>query len=237
MIKIAIVEDEKLHADILEGFIKEYSEREDLKTNVTVFEDGATFLDKYQSVYDLVFLDIRMPNIDGMRAAEKLRELDSTVQIVFVTNLGDYAVKGYGVNARGFIKKPLSYAEFESNMKRVVQYILLHDENVFTIHSGLVKHRIRIRDLMYVEVLGHICTFHTTEGDIEGRNSLRSVAKELEKYQFLLCSSSLLVNPVYIQSVNVKTVTVAGKEMELSRLKRKEFMLRFNAWLAKDGEL
>ena len=237
MINIAIVEDEKAASDLIVGYLTDFGKKTGEEFNVTVFRDAVAFLDNYKPVFDLVFMDILMPNMDGMRAAHKLREVDNFVLLIFITNMGDYAVKGYDVGAIAFIKKPVAYYDFELKMKRAIFTIRSRDEKAIMVSSSGNRIRLMVRDIMYVEVSGHVCTYHTAEGDIESRNTLREVAKLLEPYDFMMCSSSFLINPNYIKCINVHTVTVGNTELEISRLKKKDFLTQFNNWLAKGGNI
>lgn len=240
MINIAVVEDDKTSADLICDYIQKYKSLhgEGTDFNVRVFGDAVGFLEDYKpSRFDLVLMDIMMPYMDGMRAAEKLREVDNFVLLIFITNMGDYAVKGYDVGAIAFIKKPVAYYDFELKMKRAIFTIRSRDEKAIIVSSSGNRIRLMVRDIMYVEVSGHVCTYHTSEGDIESRNTLREVAKLLEPYDFMMCSSSFLINPNYIKSINVHTVTVCNTELEISRLKKKDFLTQFNNWLAKGGNI
>ena len=88
MIRIAIVEDEKVYSDLikeyLDRYLKEYKD-DIIGFDISVYDNAISFLENYKpSRCDLVFLDIMMPHIDGMRAAEKLREVDNSVIIIFI---------------------------------------------------------------------------------------------------------------------------------------------------------
>lgn len=87
MKNLAIVEDEDSAADKLKGYIEKYSEQTGQKFNITRFSNPVDFLENYASVYAVVFMDIQLPQKDGMSAAMELRRLDKTVSIVFITNL------------------------------------------------------------------------------------------------------------------------------------------------------
>ena len=65
------------------------------------------FLEKYRANYDLVFMDIEMPVMDGMSAIKKLRQIDKNVLVVIVTNLAQYAVNGYELGVFDFMVKPV----------------------------------------------------------------------------------------------------------------------------------
>ncbi len=63
----------------------------------------------YRADYDIVFMDIELPGINGMEAAHRLREIDQQVILIFVTNMAQFAVKGYEVDALDYIIKPAQY--------------------------------------------------------------------------------------------------------------------------------
>ena len=173
--------------------------------------------------------------MDGMQAAKKLREADTSVLLVFVTRMGDYAIQGYDVGATAFIKKPISYFDFEMKMKRIIFNIRQRDSQVITIVSGTAVHRLHVRDLMYIEVSGHRCTYHTCDHLVEARNSLSKLSEELAPYHFMMCNSCYLVNPHYIRSIKGHTVTVGPDELTISQPKKKAFMLQFNEWISRGG--
>lgn len=102
VINVAIVEDEQEAVEYLSDCLHRYGEKTGETFSFTHFPEPITFLEKYKPVYDLVFMDIRMPMMDGMQAAKKLREADNSVLLVFVTRMGDYAIQGYDVGATAF---------------------------------------------------------------------------------------------------------------------------------------
>lgn len=64
-----------------------------------MFTDGVEILEDYRPVYDIIFLDVKMQHLDGMETARRIRELDSDVLLIFITNMAQYAIKGYAVGA------------------------------------------------------------------------------------------------------------------------------------------
>ena len=71
-----------------------------------MFEDGEEIVEKYDNNYDLILLDIEMPRMNGMDAAERIREKDEDVVMMFITNMAQYAIRGYSVGALDFVMKP-----------------------------------------------------------------------------------------------------------------------------------
>ena len=74
---------------------------------MTQYTNPVIFLTQYTNRYDLVLLDIEMPDMNGMVVANKLRAIDDEVPLIFITNMRKYAIKGYEVNASDFILKPI----------------------------------------------------------------------------------------------------------------------------------
>ena len=120
LLNIALCEDETTTAERMQRFLQQYAEEFHEGIQVSVFSNGVDFLENYTPRFDIVFMDIMMPLMDGMEVAEKLRAIDRDTTLVFVTNMAQYAIRGYEVDASDFIVKPVSYNEFVINMKPVI---------------------------------------------------------------------------------------------------------------------
>ena len=97
MTRIAIVEDEAAVREQLAGYVQRYTRQYGIQFEVTMFTDGVEILEDYRPVYDIIFLDVEMQHLDGMETARRIRELDSDVLLIFITNMAQYAIKGYAV--------------------------------------------------------------------------------------------------------------------------------------------
>ena len=96
-VRIAIVEDEKSAARVLEQAIQRYGTENKVSFTIRVWHDPLLFLEEYQAEYDIVYMDIRMPALSGMETARNLRKMDRMVMLIFVTSLAQYALEGYTV--------------------------------------------------------------------------------------------------------------------------------------------
>ena len=127
MIHIAIVEDEKEFAQTLQDYIQRYMAETHTAIQTDTFHDGMSFLDEYSGKYQIVFMDIAMPHMNGMDTAERLRKVDSNVCLIFITSLAQYAIRGYEVEALDFIVKPVAYDLFKIRLEKAISRIRTAD--------------------------------------------------------------------------------------------------------------
>lgn len=139
------------------------------------FSSAVDFLTNYEPKYDVVFMDIDMPYLDGMSAARKLRELDEQTCLVFVTSLAQFAVIGYEVAAFDFIVKPFTYSNLCLKLQRLFRHLSTHTEREIIIRTEGNMARVAIEDILYVEITGHRIVYHTKSREIASYGTLKSV--------------------------------------------------------------
>lgn len=225
MIKVAIVEDDAAEREKLKEYFSALSEKKGEAFRTDLFTDAVTFLTDYKASYDIVFMDIMMPYMDGITAAGKLREMDRKVILFFITNMTQYAVKGYAVDALDYIIKPLAYGNFEAKMEKALE-ILRSDKEVISIAIAGGLLRIYANRIRYIESNGHKIIYHTETEDIQsGGLSLTELEERLAEYGFLRCNSGYLVNVRHIRMIRGFSVTLQdGTELQISRPRKKKFL-------------
>ena len=164
VITVAVVEDDDKEAERIKSYLVSYGKENDENFNVLHFSDGLEFLEKIRPEIDVVFMDIEMPFLNGMDAAKKLRQSDPSVPLVFITNLKQYALNGYEVEAMDFLVKPVAYAAFSTMMGRVCARLALCTDKEIFIQNAQGGVKIKISDIFYVEVIKHYVIFHTPRG-------------------------------------------------------------------------
>ena len=223
-VNIAIVEDEQAEAETLCAMLGRYGDEHGVNFHCRVFRLATDFLEDRPLDLDVVFMDIQLPDLDGMSAARKLRETDGRTLLVFVTNMSQYAINGYEVEAADFIVKPVEYAHFAVKLARILSRVNALPDVVIPVKTANGMVSVAASDLKYVEVMAHDLIYHTTRGDLRSYGGgLYKVEKRLEGARFVRCNSCYLVNPRFVESVGSDTTKVGGDELKISYSRRKEY--------------
>ncbi len=238
MLNIAIVDDEKNIADALNEILARYAEERKIEYHTDWYSNPVQFLTQYTDRYELVLLDIDMPDMNGLDTAKKLREMDDIVSLIFVTNMRQYAINGYGVNADDFIVKPVSYYDLAMKLDRVLKKDLRRTADVVPVkNEGSVKF-ISLRIVRYVEVLKHRLIYHTLDGDFEQRGTLKKLEPIFIKNHFARCNNYCFVNLRYVEGIDGFTCIVSyGRNSEkkdeviISHPRKKEFVAELGRYL------
>ena len=107
-----VLEDQESDCIRLKNYIRRYAQEYSADIETVVFQNGQDLIDHYSSDFDLLFVDIEVPGMNGMKVSEQVRTFDMLIPIIITTNMAQYAIKGYEVDALGFIVKPLPYEMF-----------------------------------------------------------------------------------------------------------------------------
>ena len=134
---VAIVEDSDDEFDAVKAQLDRFaSESEKYAFECVRFRDAVSFLQSYKPMYDIVFMDIGLPGINGFEATRKLREIDDTVLLMFITNMSKFAVNGYEVGAFDFVVKPIKYASMRLKLLRAMERLDANEDKKLQIPSS-----------------------------------------------------------------------------------------------------
>ena len=227
MFKVLIVEDTPAEADVLRGFLARYAAEKRLELNVETLGSALEFIEARRAA-DLVLMDIDMPGINGMEAAQIMRGYDAQTPLIFVTNLDQYAVRGYSVDALDFVVKPVEYHDFAMRLDRAVRIMTRNARSTIALTTedgvAVVAHS----DLLFVDMLKHDVCYHLADGRVlRERGTMRATAQRLGEDEFVKVSSGCLVNMGCVTRIGAESVTVAdGTELFFSRSQKKAALER-----------
>jgi DNA-binding LytR/AlgR family response regulator len=231
MIKIAVVEDDKTCSDLIISYIKKYGRENKLEFSITTYEDGYDIAESYDDSYAVIFLDIEMKIMNGLEAAEKIRQRDQQTVIIFVTNTIQYAIRGYSVNALDYVLKPLSYYAFSQSMKKAMNVATREKDRYVTISTRSGIEKIAISHICWIESQGHRLTFHT-EDDTPDTTvySMKDIETNLSGDGFRRCNNGCLVNLSKVMAINGNQVVMAdGAVLPISRGRKNGFITDLTA--------
>ncbi len=229
--KLAVIDDDKKTTELLNNYINRFKEENSMNITVSIFYNPNDFLMNYSRDYDLVLMDIEMPGLNGIETARELRRMDSRVVLMFITNMAQYAIHGYEVEAVDFVIKPVSYPDFVLKIKKAVRYIDRNKDEKMTLNTqdGLVH--LYLSDIYYIEVIRHYLIYYTVSGNYTVRGVMKEVEENLSKYYFVRSNHCYLVNLKYVEAINGNLIRVAGDDLQISRNKKNEFLMKFTRYV------
>lgn len=228
---MAIVEDDPRQVKLLREYLDRYTRESGNVFKVTCYSDGDGITEHYQGQFDVILMDIDMPFVNGYTAAQMIREQDPEVVILFITNLTQYAIKGYSVGALDYVLKPVSYFAFSQFMTRALGRIKKHSEAYITIRQGNGMQKLAVSSIDYVESRDHYLHFYTKEGVYRAPGKISETEKQLKAYGFLRCHVGYLVNPACVKGFEDDCVYVGETPVPVSRSRKKTFLQELTEYM------
>jgi two-component system LytT family response regulator len=234
MLRCIIVDDESGAVEILARYVKRTPELELVESFRDSIE-ALTFLAGNE--VDLVFLDIDMPNLDGMRLSELIRGKDT--HVIFCTAYSEYAVESYEKEAIDYLLKPIEYERFLKAVKKAQKSKSegFKSEQLGSdgkkektsrlfLKSGSRLHQVYVGDLLYMEKKEHYMIFHTPEGQILSRMNMNDLLNTLPGENFIRVHRSFVVAIDKIDTIERQTVIIGGRKIPIGENYREDFFKR-----------
>ncbi len=230
--KICICDNDKfVHEQITNNIIKCTSDTTDLE--IETFLSAEALLNKYytQGFFDIIFLDIEMGGISGITAAEKLREFDSNVIIIFISNYPHYVFDTFTVEALHFLVKPFSVSDFKKVFNRAINKYKIMNSSI-TLKWQSERYIIKIDTIKYIEGYKRHITVYTKDGVYESLGKIPDLLKELSPHGFIRTHQGFLVNMDYIKRFDATDVILFdGTKVMISVRKRADALQAFDNYL------
>ncbi|ERI70574.1 response regulator receiver domain protein [Clostridium sp. KLE 1755] len=220
MIKISIVDDDESFTILLKRKVTDYFEENKQLCQIDTFSNTQLFYYELteKQHYDICFMDIEMPGINGIQLAEKLREYDKNTYLVFVTSYFEFAAHGYSLKAFDFIQKSLLDEKLSLVLTGIVLEMKRTENRFYCTETDVRLQRIEYKEIIYLYKSNKNTVIVSMEEEIQVRKPLQTVFQELNSEEFIWVERGYIINLEHIMGMNGRdirlrngTVIRAGK--------------------------
>lgn len=240
LIYMGICEDKQVVRDYIRLLLEEYARQTNLVCEIDAYPDGQTFLEANKT-YDILFLDVVMPGLDGLALGALLRQKNQWPKIIYITGHSKYALPAYNIHAFDYLLKPFKHEEFFKKIDEAVQS--LRRENWRPPREKLVfESRTQIvclhpGDICYIEAAPrHTLQIHTKDAAYNVRMTLSEAQRLTAGHGFARPHRSFLVNFAHMQCVEGRELRMEdGTIIPLAPKRQPSFKAAFHSYQKKSA--
>lgn len=232
MIKIAICDDEEMICKKMIIIVQKYFEKINRAVWISDYRNGYELLNAHIR-FDIIFLDIDMPKLNGIETAMKLRKWDVNSKIVYVTNYNTYIEKAFKVHTFDYIHKPVLAEKIYLVLDEIVYYLdNLFEKQTFAFKTTEGVITLALDEIYYFEYVLRRVIIHSSKGEYTTMYSLKEIYEKFEKYNFAYPHKSFIVNMLYIKLIKSFDIFMEnGDCIPLAQKRAVEFKNVFNDFL------
>jgi DNA-binding LytR/AlgR family response regulator len=197
--KVAICDDLEVDRQHILNLLHQFSKEESMTFETYQFVNGEALLASLKNHhFDIVFLDIYMTGNKGIDIAKNIKKMYPEIIIIFTTTSKEFAIESYSLNIEGYIVKPISYEQFHSTLKK---HCNKFKESLayITVVKDKVPIEIYLNTISYIEIYSRQCVLHTTNGNIDTKTPINSIADYLLENNFFRVGRSCIINFKFVR--------------------------------------
>lgn len=211
MLSIAICDDEVIECCNMAKRIKEIMEEMKIPCIIRQFQSGGELLQALES-FDIVFLDIIMQDMDGMKTAQIFREKAFDKILIFISSSREYVFDAYDVEAFQYLLKPVDDRKLKSVLQKAVLKTENRSQEFIIVSSERQKKKLFLDDIYYFEIKGRVVDVHGAEGIFTYYEQIGELENKLRDKGFFRCHKSYLINLKYVDVYNRQEVILENGE-------------------------
>ncbi len=223
MLSIAVCDDEIIECCNMEKRIKKIIEEMKIPCIIRQFRSGGELLQALES-FDIVFLDIMMQEMDGMKTAQLFRRKASDKILIFVSSSREYVFEAYDVEAFQYLLKPVEDRKLKSVLQKAVLKTERRSQEFIIVSSQRQKKKLFLDDIYYFEIKGRIVDAHGPEGIFTYYEQMGELENKLQDKGFFRCHKSYLVNLKYVDGYNrQEAILENGERIVIAKRRYEDF--------------
>ena len=235
MISIAVCDDEMLDGCNMVKAIKEILGKTRTPFIVRQFQSGSDLLNAIEN-FDVIFLDIIMGGLNGMKTAQILREKSFEKILIFMSASRDYVFEAYDVEAFQYLVKPVDYVKLERVLQKAVKKLENHSQEFIIINQERTRKKLMLSEIYYFEIRGRVISIHGVDGIFDYYGQIGILEKELKEKGFFRCHKSFLINLKYVDSYNrQKVILDTGEKIAIAKRRYEAFGQEILEYMKKSG--
>lgn len=217
-LKIAICDDDASEREYIDSIVAEWARRVRHIADIRQYDSAKRFLFDYEAEkdFDILLLDIEMPEISGIEVAKRVRLYNTAAQIIFVTGYYEYFSDGFDVSALHYLIKPVDDARLRSVLDKAVENLSWRQRSVL-VSTPDEDIKLPLADICYIEADNIYLNIYTPHGCWRTRSSLAKFSEQLDE-TFIRVHRSYIVSLKYIRKISRAEVTMTnGAAIPISR--------------------
>lgn len=216
-IRIAICDDEQEDIRRLSDALLVF----DPSFEISTYTRGNILIDELEdSAFsaDILFLDIYMPGIDGIKTAREIRGRHQDVKIIYLSSSKEHYPQAYEVYAFNYIVKPFSRERLYDVLAHAVEEIQSGNGRKIRVQYKTNVYSVDCRDIQYIESRNKLLFFHLADGKtLQCYGRLDTIMKELPERSFIRCHQSFFVNVRHIAEMGENYFRVGPAVIGISK--------------------
>ena len=224
MLLIAVCDDIPIECADIAKQIETILKQSNTDFMIKKFFGGLELIQSRES-FDIIFLDIKMPNINGMELAKQIRKQGRQSLIIFITSASEYVFDAFDVEAFQYLLKPIQTDKLKNVLEKATKKMQI-DANIdfLMISANRQIQKVLLKDILYIESIGRIAKIHCNNGTLETYEQIGILEDKLSDKFFFRCHKCFLVNLNFVDAFNKTEVRLEnGEKIMLAKRRYEDF--------------